>query len=230
MRQRTWGPLSGGDLGPTSGLCLQSRQWSPRPEAEGAEGAGVAVAASPARYPAPASSPGLRAAPAAAAAKAAAASRALHPWLGRALLRSALLQPARGGRGREEPPRSLHGRDAAPGCAGIGRGRWKPARARRSRRVPAVWPGAGEGEEAGARRDESSSAAERRRKGGRWRGLRPGREAGGGGRGPRRVGETHRGHERGRLRCNLGPARRAHLPRFSPRRPRHPSGGWFSFV
>lgn len=121
------------------------------------------------------------------------------------------------------PPRAARGLAAAAGSP--------PAPAARcSRRVPAARPGAGEGEGAGARGDESSCEAERRRKGRRWRGLRPRREGVGGGRGPRREGETHRGHERGRLRCNFGPARRAHLPRFSPRRPGHPSGGWFSFV
>ena len=31
--------------------------------------------------------------------------------------------------------------------------------------------------------------------------------------------------EGGRLRCNFAPARGAHLPGFSPRRPRHPRGG-----
>lgn len=202
-RGRTWGPLGGRSAGSASGLCLRSRQWFPTPRGPGRRGCGGCA---PCPRPGSPSSPGLHAAPA--------ASRGLRPRLSSA-------PRARGGRGWEEPPGPLD-RDAAAGCAAIGRGRWKPRRgarpacARRARcgRAPAARPRAGEGGVAAAGRGRSSGEAERkgrRRRGGECAARGGTRKEAA----DLRAGERPAGaHERRGLR--FAPAHCAHLPGFFP--------------
>lgn len=118
--RRTWGPFGGGNLGPASGLCLQSRQRSPTPKGQGRPGlrrcgpgprprSGQLTWAPRRRRRLPRSAPPARL-------RSARLGRALH---------SAAPAGAQGA-GAGGATRSRLERDAAAGRAGIGRGRWKP--------------------------------------------------------------------------------------------------------
>lgn len=222
----TWGPLGGRSAGSASGLCLRSRQWSPAPRGPGRRGCGGCV---------PRPRPGSR-------------QLTWAPRRRSRLQRSAppaQLSPApRGPDGRAggevgrsrrvrwsaTPPRAARRLAAAAGNPSPEPAPPAPA-AHAVGAPPLLGPAPGR---AGWRQRAEAEVAARlkERGGGGGEGSAPRRA--GRGRRPRteaadlRAGERLAGaHDRRGLRFNFAPAHCAHLPGFSPRRPRYPRAGWF---